>query len=205
LGLVIYDGRGGRTLSPTFVPPGARPIARPGIASGATLPATTAWEPWIIDVPIQATGAFFSQPVVGVKAAIDTSSAGFTRTPCYFAWLAGPLFNPNTGQLLPDMFSSLTDESASGFTFQMWFPPANEVIIEVANVTAAAPAATGVQVIREAEDFFPFARQQKLYVQWIACQMPPAVPYVPLRLRILNEWLLPLVLQKVETVRNLIK
>ncbi len=205
LGLVTYDGKGGRMLSPTFVAPGARPIARPAIASGATLPATTAWEPWIIDVPILVTGAFFNNPVVGVKAAIDTSSAGFTRTPCYFAWLAGPLFNPNTGQLLPDMFSSLTDESANGFTFRMWFPPANNEIVEVVNVAVSAAAATGVQVIRQAGDFFPFARQQKLYVQWIACQMPPAVPYVPLRLRILNEWLLPLVLQKVETVRNLIK
>jgi hypothetical protein len=204
LGRVIYDGKGGRALSTTFVPPGARPIARPGIASGATLPANTAWEQWILDVPMQSVLANFNIPSVGVQAAIDTSAAGFTRTPCYFAWLAGPLFNPNTRQLLPDMFSSLTDESANGFTFRMWFPPPpqHDIIIEAGTTTTST---SGVQVINQAMDFFPFARQQKLYVQWVACQMPPTVPFVPLRLRILNEWLLPLVLQKVGSVRNLIK
>jgi hypothetical protein len=53
--------------------------------------------------------------------------------------------------------------------------------------------------------FASFARQQRLYVQWVACQMPPTVPFLPLRLRILNEWLLPLVLQKAVLLRNLIK
>ncbi len=206
LAQVIYDNKGGRTLNAMFVPPGARPIARPAIATGATLPATTAWEPWTIDVPIQFTAAFVGPPTIGVQAAIDTSAAGFTRTPCYFAWLAGPLFNPNTNQLLPDMFSSLTGESANGFTFQMWFPPPPlEIdIVETPNTNAPATS-TGVQIIRKAEDFFLFSRQQKLCVQWVACQMPPTLPFVPLRLRILNEVLLPLVLQKVEFVRNIIK
>src|SRR5262249_47372196 len=53
LAQVIYDDDGVRTLNAKFVPPGARPIARPGIATGATLPETTAWEPWAIDVPMQ--------------------------------------------------------------------------------------------------------------------------------------------------------
>jgi hypothetical protein len=207
LGRVIYDGRGGRSLSPTFVPPGARPIARPAIATGATLPATTAWEPWTISAPTPATGALLSQVEVGVQAVIDTSAAGFTRTPCYFAWLAGSLFNPNTQQLLPDMFPSLANESANRFTFQMWFPPAppQGAILQMRASRALATSGAGVNVISDPKDFFPFARQQKLYVQWVACQMPPALPFVPLRLRILNEWLLPFVLQKVALVRNLIK
>lgn len=200
LGQVIYDDKGGRTLKATFVPPASRPVARPGIATGATLPTTTAWEPWTIDVPMQTTAAFVDKTPVGVQAAIDTSAAGFARTPCYFAWLAGPLFNRNTGQLLPDMFSSLANESANGFTFRMWFPPPPPQFH-----IKAVSASTGVQVISALKDFFPFARQQKLYVQWVACQMPPTLPFVPLRLRILNEFLLPLVLQKVEFVSKLIK
>jgi hypothetical protein len=210
LGQVIYDDKGGRTLNATFVPPGARPIARPGIATGATLPATTAWKPWTIDVPMQspAGGPPVQRPLtIGVQASINTSAAGFTQTPCYFAWLAGPLFNANSRQLLPDMFSSLTNESANGFTFRMWFPPAkqNNVILIASTPAASTTSTTGVQVIRDANDFYPFARRQKLYVQWVACQTPPTLPFVPLRLRILNELLLPLVLQKVEVVRNLIK
>jgi len=213
LAQIDYDGKGGRKLSPKFVAPGARPIARPAIASGATVPAATAWEAWNIEVLKQIPGAVGSvlQPqVVGVQVEIDTSAAGFTRTPCYFAWLAGPLFNASSGQLLPDMFSSLTDESPTGFTFRMWFPPPPIVLeIEEAPNPAAAAAFAGFQIIRNADDFYPFARRQKLYVQWLACQMPVTVPYVPLRLRILNESLVPLVLRKTlvqeVTVSNITK
>jgi hypothetical protein len=195
LAQVVYDQTGLPTLKAGFVPPGARPIARPAIATGATLPAKTAWAPWTIDVP-QSPTAFVQRTAFGVQARIDTSAAGFTQRPCYFAWLAGPLFNLNTVTLLPNMFSSLADESANGFTFRMWFPPAPPAspVIEIAIVADEV----GLQLIRTPDEFFPFARQQKLYVQWLACQMPPTVPYVPMRLRILNEFLLPLVLQKVE-------
>lgn len=201
LGQVTHDGKGGIILDPSFVPPGSRPIARPAIETGATLPQTTAWQPWIINAPMPVTGANFDPRPVGVKVRVDTSAAGFTRTPCYFAWLVGPLFNPDTGQLLPNMFSSLSEESATGFTFRMWFPrPQQQVIL-----LALKHAAVNLQVIRNPNEFFPFAQQQKLYVEWIASEMPPTVPFVPLRLRILNQWLLPLVLKNVSLVRNLIR
>jgi hypothetical protein len=201
LGQVIYDGKGNRTLNPKFVPPGSRPIARPAIATGATMPQTTAWQPWIINAPIPVTGANFDPRPVGVKVRVDTSAAGFTRTPCYFAWLVGSLFNRKTGQLLPNMFSSLSEESATGFTFRMWFPrPQQQVIL-----LALKHIAVNLQVIRNPNEFFPFAQQQKLYVEWVASEMPPTVPFVPLRLRILNQWLLPLVLKNVSFARNLIR
>ncbi|MGY3036607.1 hypothetical protein ACVIIV_005777 [Bradyrhizobium sp. USDA 4354] len=193
LAQVIYDATGKPLVKTDFVPPGARPLARPGIATGATLPAKTAWEPWTIDVPQSATGAAVQRTAVGVQTRIDTSAAGFRRRPCYFAWLAGPLFNRNTVRLLPDMFSSLTDESANGFTFRMWFPPSRPVI----EIAIVSDEAAGLSVISRPDDFFPFALQQKLYVQWVACEMPETLPYVPMRLRILNKFLLPLVLEKV--------
>ncbi len=192
LAQVMYDPAGNPTLKTGFVPPGARPIARPKIATGTTLPAKTAWQPWTIDVLRQVTHVFLDKVPVGVQTRIDTSAAGFTRPPFYFAWLAGPLCNRNTGQLLPNMFSSLSDESATGFTFRMWFPP-SPLDVELLDTSDE----TGLEVISAAEEFFPFARQQKLYVQWMACEMPPTLPYVPMRLRILNTLLLPLVLQKV--------
>ena len=133
---------------------------------------------------------------IGVSTRVDTSTAGFNQTPCYFAWLAGPLFNASSGQLLPDMFCSLSDESPTGFTFQMWFPPPPPAgVILLMAKAAASPASDSIQIIRSDTDFYPFARRQKLYVQWLACQMPATVPYIPLQLRMLNEFLLPLVLR----------
>lgn len=193
---VIYDAKGGSALDPSFVPPGSRPIARPSIASGATLPSTTTWEPWLVAAPSLA--GVPNEPVfVGAQTSIDTSDAGFTGRPCYFAWLKGPLFNRAMGVLLPDMFTSLADETPNGFTFRIWIPPTAEQ-----NVTQLVGAIDDFQSFTA---FTSFARQQQLYVQWVACQMPPTVPFVSLRLRLLNEFLLPLVLQKVVPLRTLLK
>ena len=218
--VVVRNGR--PALDPSFVPPGSRPIARPTIASGATLPTTTTWDPWTIDVPTAVTGALSAPALVGVKTTIDTSAAGFTRTPCYHAWLGGPLLDRNMWLLLPDMFTSVTDETPTGFTFQMWFPPPPPAAINIEmprlRRAMAAVAPAGIDVItppwdprnlQQAAEFMAeftgFARRQKLYVQWLACQMPVTVGFVPLRLRILNNWLLPLVLQKMAPIRNLIR
>ena len=46
-----------------------RPVARPRLASGSTIPGLTPWEPWL----------------GGVQTRIDTSAAGFTQVPAYFA------------------------------------------------------------------------------------------------------------------------
>lgn len=194
LARVVYTN-GRPSLDTTFVPPGARPIARPKIASGATVPAATAWEPWTIDTPhFLQTGVSRLLPTeVGVQVRVDTSAAGFTQTPCYFASLGGPLLNSTSGLLLPDMFTSLADESPSGFTFRMWFPPP-VVVLEIAHPHDTFPIG-GFQVINQPAQFFPFARTQKLYVQWLACQMPATVPYVPLSLRLQNELLLSVVLE----------
>ena len=49
--------------------PLVRPVARPRLASGSTIPGLTPWEPWL----------------GGVQTRIDTSAAGFTQVPAYFA------------------------------------------------------------------------------------------------------------------------
>jgi hypothetical protein len=60
--------------------PLSRPLAWPRIASDATIPGNTAWEIW--------EEILNGNPIsVGLQVTIDTSAAGFTEVPCYFAWL----------------------------------------------------------------------------------------------------------------------
>lgn len=86
----------------------AHPEARPKIRSGQTVQGQTAWQEWVIPQ---------SLPVVlGLKVAIDTREAGFQQTPCYFAWLNGPLpviIGGRVAMLAP--FVSLAEETPTGF------------------------------------------------------------------------------------------
>lgn len=59
----------------------ARPLARPRIGNGATIPGSTAWQLWTIP-GLRGRGI-----PIGLQVTVDTSGAGFTQTPCYFAWL----------------------------------------------------------------------------------------------------------------------
>jgi hypothetical protein len=85
---------------------------------------------------------------LGVQVSIDTSDAGFQTTPCYFAWLNGPLVLAVTsdegGEPVP-LFAragemavepavdsivapliSLAEEKTDGFTFRVLLPPIKE-------------------------------------------------------------------------------
>ena len=56
----------------------ARALVRPHIGAGSTEPGRTAWRPWTAQ-----------HVVFGLEVTVDTTEAGFTRTPCYFAQLRG--------------------------------------------------------------------------------------------------------------------
>jgi hypothetical protein len=135
-----------------------RPLAGPLLATGATVPGNTPWEQWYSPA-VGEDGVQFS---LGVETTIDTSGAGFTQIPCYFAWLGGSIWNPQTLQLVPAFFPSITDESLTSFNFCLSFFAAG----------AFTPDVTPLQFIGELDDFTLFAQQQKLYVRWIGCQMP---------------------------------
>ncbi len=80
LGRFTVPETGDPGWSVDFQPPSARAFARPRIGSGATVAGGTAWETW----------TFGSHHLaIGVQVRIDTRAAGFTRTPCYFAWVMG--------------------------------------------------------------------------------------------------------------------
>src|SRR5258708_36950135 len=107
---VLYSGKASAIrVDLNFAAFPAQPVARPLLPSGTTIPGNTPWQPWM-----------FAPFTLGVQTWIDTSAAGFTRVPCYFAWLQGPLWNPQTQQLVPAILPSITDESTTGFTFRLW-------------------------------------------------------------------------------------
>jgi len=109
---------GGATLDAAFLPPHARALARPRIATGDTVRGDTPWEPWIEEV---AGSDGVPQPqTVGVQTHIDTSAAGFTEVPHYLAELQWPnLTDPTKAAFAPAFFPSLAEEEAEGFTFRL--------------------------------------------------------------------------------------
>jgi len=152
-------------IDPYFVPIFTRPLARPLLASGTTVPGNTAWQPWT-----------FSDVTLGVQTTIDTSAAGFTRVPCYFAWLDGPLWSPQSMRLVPAMLQSISNESTTSFTFSIWleFVVSDRFIAENIAEPGQVAALGRSNFVTDPYDFSLFAQQQDLYVSWIGCQMPVA-------------------------------
>jgi len=146
------------SLDTSFVQLPTHPVARPLLASGNTIPGNTAWQPWT-----------FGPITLGVQTWIDTSAAGFTRVPCYFAWLQGLPWHSQTQALISVIYPSITDEATTGFTFRLWLPfPYN-------TDRQARFGSSAETLTRRSELFNEFslsARQRELYVSWVACQMP---------------------------------
>jgi hypothetical protein len=155
--------KGIASANTNFSPHSIQPLARPLLASGSTVPGNTPWQPW----------GFLSLGSIGVQTYIDTSAAGFTRVPCYFAWLEGPLWNPLTLQLVPAVFPSISGESITGFTFCLWLEfPQPATIFELDEASSSAARAPALNFVADPNTFALFAQQQDLYVSWVGCQMP---------------------------------
>lgn len=105
------------TSDPDFRPRQARPRAKPRLARGETVRGDTPWEPWIIQQPDGKGG--FSDKVVGVQTHIDTSAAGFTRTPCYIATIQSQAWDVAKAEFAPAFFPHVADPSVDGFTFRL--------------------------------------------------------------------------------------
>lgn len=152
---------------PYYVRVSAQPLSRPLLADGATIPGQAPWEQWAAGFDGN------DQPyTVGVQAWIDTSAAGFTDVPCYFAWLEGSLWSSQFQLLLPALLTSVTDESITGFTFRMWLPPpAATLEIELQPRSDLSVLLSSSNLV-SASQFDLFAQRQDLYVSWIGCQMP---------------------------------
>jgi len=133
-----------------FVAPAARALARPRISSGTTIPGATTWEVAESGLPSFAE----------VRVRIDTSSAGFTTVPEYFASLQGPLTSLDaTGvfKVLCVHFDHIERTHIDGFVFSFFM---------------VAARITGGAAQRERQ-IQKFLNQQKAYVSWLAVEHNP--------------------------------
>jgi hypothetical protein len=118
----------------------ARPLARPRLATGSTIAGVTPWSPWI----------------GGIQTRIDTSAAGFTRIPSYFAV---PVFTrvPGPSPSLSLVFPSahIENPGLTEFLFRVFVP------LELRS--------SGIAVSE-------LARDLGLVVCWLGCQPPEFLP-----------------------------
>jgi len=158
IGKLFEDSRHVPFLVQDFSSPISRALERPRVASGATVPGDTPWEPWI------ESAILFREreiPVpVGMQVTIDTSAAGFTEEPCYFAWLEGTLWNKSNIEFFPIPLSHIDSEAAGGFRFRLWMP----------NIVMLLGTRLRIANRNFAEEFINFARTQNLSVCWIGIQ-----------------------------------
>ena len=95
--------------------PRVRPFARPRIGRGATVPGSTAWEPWSEQSGEQTLH-------LGIQVDVDTSAAGFTATPCYFAQLTGSTWDARIPLMLLVPFDHLARQRRDRFTLRLLMP-----------------------------------------------------------------------------------
>jgi len=101
----LSEGGEDPKIDPEFSQVIARPLARPRMATGQTIPGQTTWQLWKLD-----------ETDIGVKVDIDTSAAGFTRPPHYFAEVLPG--NP-TRDFIPAWFASIAEPTTQGFSLQL--------------------------------------------------------------------------------------
>ncbi len=136
-----------------FAVPRSRLLARPRIATGATVPGSTAWRLWTAGPRVT---------TIGLQVDVDTSSAGFIRTPVYVASLQGLAASEIIGSSLATVFLEHVDRtSSSGFVFRFYLPAfvrgsagGGGLAISVPSVPSLATA----------------ARRAKLFVRWWAVE-----------------------------------
>ena len=97
------------------VAPLVRPFARPRIGRGATVPGSTAWQPWSESAGRQSLH-------LGIQVDVDTSAAGFTATPCYFAQLSGAMWDARIPLTPVIPFDHLARQQRDRFTFRLLAP-----------------------------------------------------------------------------------
>ena len=99
-------------LDEKFIAPTTRAFARPHIASGSTLAGSTAWKLW------ERSGA----GSLGYEVKVDTSVAGFTEVPVYFAWLQGRFWPETIGGFFFAPFTYIDQPESDKFVFRIWMP-----------------------------------------------------------------------------------
>lgn len=165
---VSYEGEGQTPeLDGLFTAPPSRAMARPRVSSGETVPGDTQWELW--DEIVKTLGRIQSVHV-GMQVEVDTSAAGFTETPRYFAWLSGRLWQAANIAFFPVPLLHIDAESYQGFRVRLWMPP----IVQLLG-GRARKANQGFEL-----EFINYAREQGLHVCWVGLQCEEKIKCEPL-------------------------
>lgn len=160
-------------LDPTFHAPLARPLARPRIGSGATIPGGTPWEIWSLSTADwrSSSGGTNDFPT-GLQVAIDATAAGFTDVPAYFAWLSRPLLDLDS--LALSLYFSLElhyveEATTGGFVFRLLIPLWSASIFTV----GARRAVSATDATRVGQELMAIAQRYQLSVCWLGIQRAP--------------------------------
>ncbi len=146
LARVILDN-GIAQIDPLFVPDLARPLAKPHLANGATIPGATVWAPWRV-------GGTGNEMTLGMETVVDTSEAGFTKTPCYFASLQGLDDELKDFKGPTVIFTHIAAPKPDQFTFRVMLPNrAYAIILERLRSLATV-----------------YRRENLAYVCWLGCE-----------------------------------
>ena len=177
LARIVVTSSGGTKLGldPAFVPPITRAFSRPHLASGTTLPGKTVWEVFY-------AGASAKIPR-GVQTRVDTSTAGFADTPCYFAWLE---MMPKEGDAdLPSLLwlslpTEIVAASANGFTFRILTPLTLASLGKGAapgllHLTKALAGKAAANLDQLSISFTSQARKTGLHLCWLGCEHVPEI------------------------------
>jgi hypothetical protein len=149
-----------------------RRLARPRIASGATIPGQTPWQVWDalrdqIASPLapRATAVVTQPPVLAFQVRIDTAAAGFTDAPLYFARLEGRLPRPGSPPAVrAASWAHVDDASIAGFTFRFFMIVARD---DAKSAGGRAPILLGAELLE-------FLRTEGVFVSWHGIEPGPA-------------------------------
>jgi len=145
------------SLNSSFTAPRARRFARPYIRSGSTIPRYTPWQLWIEELE---RARSVRRVIFGVQAKIDTSPAGFTDLPHYFASVSSWAFP----------FHSLGEASKNGFTFRLFVPGLDLIFHLQRSVLSRRQRTSDLEplVLSAARELLPA-------VSWVGIQPGPTV------------------------------
>lgn len=151
--ITVSDG----TVTPDqdFVLFRARGMSRGLIFSGESHQGNTTWEPWkpaLLDGRIS----------IGFQTKIDTSAAGFTQVPCYFASLQLAPLNPLEPPPFVVPIGHVAEEEINNFFFRIWFPQ------------LFMPGEEDNQSFSINREFAKFNARSRYYVSWIGIQNRPS-------------------------------
>lgn len=160
----LTDAGGAPAL--TAVSRRSRPLARPRIGNGSTAADSTPWQLWVYpDVRGQTT-------VLGLQITVDTSAAGFTEVPCYFAWLQWPRVADSRLPYLLYLtlgFQYVEEPAIDRFVFRVLLP-LGEVAAQAAERADPQPRMFPLSGDREHDDTLGVARSLGLSLCWLGIQ-----------------------------------